>query len=169
MSSGGRARYRGRPRERRAAWTLHAYDSLGRAVATTYPDSSRRHVYSLLETEHTDPAGHYSYQLYDVDGRLITSGSQLPPAPGCGVCLAQDVKTTYQYGANAQGPIDTVLDDQGHATTTQYDRRGGPVQQDDPSTGTTKVTYNGFGESKQTVHAPAATSRPKPTTISAAS
>lgn len=136
-----------------AAWTTTAYDSLGRALSTSFPDgSSASHVYSLFETEHTDPAGHYSYQLYDVDGRLVTSGSQLPPAPGCGVCLAQDIKTTYQYGATSQGAVETVLDDQGHATTTQYDRRGRPIKADDPSTGTTTVAYNGFGETKQTVH-----------------
>jgi YD repeat-containing protein len=138
------------------AWTNYAYDSLGQNVETTLPDGSKATaVFDLLEAEHKDAAGHYSYQLYDVDGRLITSGSQLPPAPGCGVCLAQDVKTTYQYSASGEGPIDTVFDDQGHATTTQYDRRGRPIQEDDPSTGTTKVGYNGFGESKQT--APAAT------------
>ncbi len=135
-----------------AAWTTFDHDSLGRDVATTFPDgSSSTTKYSLLKTEHTDAGGHTSYQLFDVDGRLITSGAQLPGAPGCGICLAQDVKSTYQYSATPIGPLDIVLDDQGHATQTQYDRRGRPVTEDEPSRGTTKVIYNGFGEAKQTV------------------
>jgi RHS repeat-associated protein len=134
------------------AWTTTDYDSLGRVVATEYPDASTaKTVYGLFETEHTDPAGHYSHQHHDVDGRLILSGTELPPAPGCGVCLGQDVTSTYQYGATAIGPVTTVFDDQGNAVTTQYDRRGRPVQQDDPSTGTTKVTWNGFGDAKETL------------------
>ena len=135
------------------AWTSWAYDSLGRALTTFFPDQSQAtSAYGLLTHESTDPAGHYSHQAYDVDGRLIVSGTQLPAPPGCGICATKDVQTTYQYGATAQGPLDTVTDDQGHVTTTQYDRRGRPVQADDPSTGTTKVTYNGLGEAKQTVH-----------------
>ncbi|MGH8172142.1 MAG: RHS repeat-associated core domain-containing protein, partial [Rhodanobacteraceae bacterium] len=135
------------------AWTETAYDSLGRVVETTYPDgSSTTHTYSLFESEHVDAGGHYSYRLYDVDGRLVTSGAQVPPAPGCGVCLAQDIKTTFQYSATPIGAVATALDDQGHATKTQYDPRDRPVQQDEPSRGTTKATYNGFGETLQNLH-----------------
>ncbi|MET0232891.1 MAG: RHS repeat-associated core domain-containing protein, partial [Rhodanobacteraceae bacterium] len=136
-----------------AAWTHYDHDTLGRTVGTTYPDgSSESTVFGLLQREHTDAAGHYSYQNYDVDGRLITSGSQLPPAPGCGVCLAQDIKTTFQYSATPTGAVATAFDDQGHATKTQYDRRGRAVMQEEPSRGVTTASYNGFGERKQTVH-----------------
>jgi RHS repeat-associated protein len=135
------------------AWTNTDYDSLGRATAINYPDGSHATTtYGLLETEHVDPAGHYSHQQVDVDGRLVESGTELPPDPGCGVCLGQVVKATYAYGATSIGPVDTVLDDQGNAVVTQHDRRGRPIAQDDPTTGTTKVTYNGFGEMKSTLH-----------------
>jgi RHS repeat-associated protein len=135
------------------AWTMTDYDSLGRTVSTAYPDGSVvKHTWGVLEAEHLDPAGHSTHQQYDVDGRLILSGTELPPDPGCGVCLGQVVKTTYAYGATSIGPVTTVFDDQGNAVVTQYDRRGRPVVQDDPTTGTTKVTYNGLGETKSTLH-----------------
>jgi RHS repeat-associated protein len=135
------------------AWTVDDYDSLGRNVVTKMPDGSHTtRNYSLLQSEQIDPAGHYSYQVRDVDGRLIESGTQLPPAAGCGVCLAQDVKTTFEYTATSTGAVSIARDDQGHATQTQYDRRGRAVRQDDPSRGTTTVAYNGFGEPRETVH-----------------
>lgn len=134
-------------------WTEVTYDSLGRAIATVYPDGSAiQATYGLLKTEHTDPAGHYGAQDYDVDGRLIASENTLPAAPGCANCIAKVIQTTYQYTATPTGPVTKVTDDQGHVTTTQYDRRGRPVLEDDPSTGTSEVTYNGFGEARQTVH-----------------
>ncbi len=109
-----------------AAWTMYDYDSLDRTVATTFPDSSQAtSTYGLLTREHTDPAGHYSHQPYDVDGRLIMSGTQLPAPPGCGLCATKDVQD--DLSVRRDGPRsrrDIATDDQGHATTTQYDRRG---------------------------------------------
>jgi RHS repeat-associated protein len=135
------------------AWTAYEHDSLGRVVSVVYPDSSvATNAYGLLDAEHVDPAGHFSHQHYDVDGRLVLSGTEVPPPPGCGLCLSQDVKSTYQYGATALGAVDTVFDDHGNAVVTHYDRHGRPVQQDDPSTGTTEITYDGFGDAKETLH-----------------
>ncbi len=136
------------------AWTTFAYDSLGRTVKTVAPDGSTSSVaYALFEVEGKDAAGHASYQEYDVDGRLVVSGNMVPPAPGCsGICLAQNVKTHFEYTATKSGAVDRVIDDQGHVTETTYDRLGRPVRQDDPSRGVTLATYNGFGETKSTQH-----------------
>ena len=135
------------------AWTSNAYDSSGRVCGNDLSRWQRLEEHLQFAGVRTHrSAGHYRYQLQDVNGRLITSGAQVPPAPGCGICLAQDIKTTYQYSATSTGAVAIAIDDQGHATKTQYDRRDRRVQQDDPSNGTTKATYNGFGETKQTLH-----------------
>ena len=109
---------------------------------------------ACFESEHTDPAGHYSYQLYDVDGRLITSGAR--------TCRRRRVAASALRRTSRRPSVrrdldrrrcDTALDDQGHATQTQYDRRGRPVQAGrSEHAARRRSTYNGFGETKQTVH-----------------
>jgi hypothetical protein len=123
----GRANATSRPSPGQPSTWIHlGYDSLGRVRSTLYPDASEATTdYGLLDRTHTDPAGHVSQQHYDVDGRLIGSLTEMEP-PGC-VCVVEDIKTTYAYTATPTGPVDQVTDDQGHVTTTQYDRRGRPV------------------------------------------
>ncbi|MET0231903.1 MAG: RHS repeat-associated core domain-containing protein [Rhodanobacteraceae bacterium] len=134
------------------AWTTFDYDSLGRRVATHGPDGSETvAVHALFDTASTDPAGHASARHYDVDGRLVESVATLPPPPGCALCLKLDVRTSFGYTSTTQGAIATAIDDQGHVVTTHYDPLGRPIAQDDPSTGKTHVSYNGFGETKTTL------------------
>lgn len=135
------------------AWTTYDHDSLGRTVATHAPDGSvSKTSYALLSADSVDPSGHASHREYDVNGRVVESRVTLPPQPGCAGCVADGVQTTFSWSTNATGATATAIDDQGHAVTTQYDRLDRAISQDDPSAGATHVSYNGFGETKSTLH-----------------
>lgn len=123
-------------------WTTYQFDNADRLAQTSHADGTGTSVGypNFFETRTYDALSNESYVRRDLDGRIVTSAS---------VLNGVDVKTSYAYA-----PFDlikSVTDDKGNVTSMQYDVRGRRTQISDPDQGTVTTTFNGFGETTQSV------------------
>lgn len=113
-------------------WSKNEYDAVGRTIAQTAPDGSRHiFAYSGLKTTATDPLGSISTKISNLNGLLASSIDNA----GTGI--------TYKYDADGK-----CIETKGSRTTIHcsYDIAGNRISLDDPDLGSSKDTYNGFGE-----------------------
>lgn len=113
-------------------WSKNEYDAVGRTIAQTAPDGSRHiFAYSGLKTTATDPLGSISTKISNLNGLLASSIDNA----GTGI--------TYKYDADGK-----CIETKGSRTTIHcsYDIAGNRISLDDPDWGSSKDTYNGFGE-----------------------
>ncbi len=124
-----------------------AFDRLGRVTsmvrgdgATTTFSYARIDASSVgagrIEMQRTDPENHVSFEMQDLDGRLVRTGGKV------GVSRYGMVTFTY-------GPFDrlqTTTDALGNKSQYIYDDGGRLQRQIDPNTGTIDFHYNGLNE-----------------------
>lgn len=113
-------------------WNTNTYDAVGRNIRQTAPDcSSYTMRYNGLTTTTTDPLGHSTTKVMDVNGNLVES---VDDAGG---------RVDYTYDANGKctrvrGPQTTI--------NMEYDTMGNRTRLDNPDLGVSTSTYNAFGE-----------------------
>ncbi len=120
-------------------WVNFRYDSLGRIISKSYPDSTKTiWCYSGFESARIDRNHHKIRGAYDSLGRLVEVneyiGAFLTCDPSFGSPYSQ---TKYKY--NALNNLELVEDSLGNLTRVKYDSLGRKVALDDPNLG--KWTY----------------------------
>ena len=113
-------------------WNVNEYDAAGRTISQISPDgNSYVFEYDGLTTVTTDPTGSTVSKTNDLNGLLVKS------VDNDGGCVE------YQYDADGncvktKGPCTTI--------EAQYDLSGNRISLKDPDLGTSKDTYNAYGE-----------------------
>lgn len=113
-------------------WNVNEYDATGRTISQVSPDgNSYVFEYDGLTTVTTDPTGSTVSKTNDLNGLLMRS------VDNDGGCVE------YQYDADGncvktKGPRTTI--------EAQYDLSGNRICLKDPDLGTSKDTYNAYGE-----------------------
>ncbi|WP_341403488.1 PKD domain-containing protein [Luteolibacter soli] len=115
--------------------TVYVYDALGHLVSTTYPDgtvTSAAYDIEGRQTATTDAAGVTTYTLYDALGRATTTilpDATMPPTIlsevadiAAAPALADNPRRTTTY--DADGRVVASTDENGQATTFEYDDAG---------------------------------------------
>ena len=95
--------------------TRFTYDAADRLTSTTYPDGATAHyTYHLLDlASYTDQLGQTTRYTYDSDRELVS--------------IEDALNKTAQLGYNPAGVLDSLADQNGHATTWALDAEGRPV------------------------------------------
>ena len=123
--------------------STYLYDSMGRPTSITLADGVG-YAYTYGTTTAwslTGPEGQFSSGADDGRG-LVTVRSDFVKKPGDSV--GHSVAQTYRYGPfGVLVGIDVV---NGPTTTIGYDESGRRISLDDPDTGHSTYTWNGFGE-----------------------
>lgn len=115
-----------------AVWTHTEYDAVGRTLRQTAPDGSQvTWGYNGFSTSVTDPLGRTSTRRLNKYGQTESSTDAMD---GC---------VTYTYDIN-----DNCIRVQTPSTqaTAVYDTYGHRLQQNDPDAGTTRYTYDAYGQ-----------------------
>jgi RHS repeat-associated protein len=122
-----------------AAWVTHAYDELGRRVATERPASAAnpapvatRWRHDGLAVTQTDPLGRSRTRRHDTLGHVLQ------------VVDASEADTDYEY--DAFGNLVKVRDFAGAETVVTYDVRGFKRSITDPNAGRWAYDYYPLGE-----------------------
>ena len=113
-------------------WTVYEYDEMGRTIKQTTPDGSvHTYDYNGLSTVVTDPYGHTSTKVCNLNGWLISSTDNA------------GASVEYEYDAEGKcvecrSPRSTIL--------CSYDAAGNRVYFEDSDTGISEETYNAYGD-----------------------
>jgi RHS repeat-associated protein len=110
-------------------WTTFTYDTLGRVLTQTAPDSSvQTNTYNGLVTSQTNALSQTRTTTKNSQGQIVS------------VLDAASNTTTYVY--DAFGNMVQVTDAVGNVTTNTYDPRGRKVASSDPDMGSWSYTYD---------------------------
>ncbi|MCX5723654.1 MAG: FG-GAP-like repeat-containing protein [Nitrospirae bacterium] len=126
-------------------WRVMNYDTLGRMIQSTYPDSTTSQVcYSSWTTTTLDPKHHKKVETKDAYGRLVTvqeyTGTQATCATSGGTLYAT---TTYQ--SDLLGNLLSVTDTKGNVSAMTYDTLGRKRTMHDPDMGNWSYAYDANG------------------------
>jgi len=146
----------GTPADPCSSWTTRrsdafTYDSAGRLITTTHPDSStigyaydsRGNMISVRDERH--PSAANTLYGYDFRDRLTTVTQKRTIVSG------SDVVTTYTY--DDQDNIASATDPKSNTTTFAFDDFGRMQTQTSPVTGTTSNSYDAAGNNTSTTDA----------------
>ncbi len=110
-------------------WTTYAYDALGRAVTTTFPDASTsQNAYHGLVTTGTNGLN---------QTRTVTKDSQ-----GQTVSVTDAASKTTSYAYDPFGKLIKTTDAVGNVVTATYDVRGRKIASNDPDLGAWTYVYD---------------------------
>ncbi len=110
-------------------WTTYTYDTLGRVLTETYPDTGvTTQAYHGLSTTVTNAMGRSTTTVKNSQGQTVT------------VTDALSNVTSYLY--EPFGNLKQVTDAAGNVTTYTYDTRGRKIAASDPDMGSWTYTYN---------------------------
>jgi RHS repeat-associated protein len=129
--------------------TTFVYDTLGRKLTTTYPDSSVvTTAYCGPSTLATDPVGKWRRSRTDGLGRLVEVDE--PNAPGATVASTGCPGTgepiwVTSYTANALGSLTQVVQNGSHTRTFTFDSLSHLLTSNNPEVGTITYTYDADG------------------------
>jgi RHS repeat-associated protein len=121
--------------------TAFLYDEAGRTTSITTSDGRVVQLaYAGLTTTTTDPRGNESYAIQDELGRVVKKVAKMPASDTGG---AREIDTQYIWGAYSQ--LVQIIDANGNATKTVYDRLGRPSSSTDPDRGSRTFGFDAFG------------------------
>ena len=114
-------------------WTTYSYDTLGRVVTATMPDTTTvQNAYHGLSNTETNALN---------QTRTVTKNSQ-----GDVVSVTDALGQTMLFAHDAFGKLVQTTDAQTNAVTATYDTRGRKIASSDPDLGSWTYTYNTLGE-----------------------
>ncbi|HWE20362.1 MAG TPA: hypothetical protein VG758_24825, partial [Hyphomicrobiaceae bacterium] len=123
-------------------WITYTYDTLGRVLTETQPNSGvTSQAYHGLTTSVTNAASQTSTTIKNSQGQVVQ------------VKDADNKTTSYQY--EPFGNLAKVTDAAGNVTTYGYDTRGRKVTANDPDLGTSTYTYDVLDKVKAQTNAAA--------------
>ena len=114
-------------------WTTYSYDTLGRVITATMPDTTTvQNAYHGLSNTETNALN---------QTRTVTKSSQ-----GDVVSVTDALGQTMLFAHDAFGKLVQTTDAQTNAVTATYDTRGRKIASSDPDLGSWTYTYNTLGE-----------------------
>jgi RHS repeat-associated protein len=115
--------------------TTYTYDNLDRPLTTVAPGGGAvTYTHQFFTTERADTFTD-RLMIRNVDDFVTSTVED-----------ARGAQLTTTFTPGPFGRIDHMADPNGNVTQFHYDQRGRRTGVDDPDTGTTKLTYDGFGE-----------------------
>jgi RHS repeat-associated protein len=122
------------------SWERIRYDALGRPLEVFHPDGSKSTLeYDGLKVTRIDAQGHKRYVLADELGRVAESGYI--------VSGGRVVRSRFGYGP--AGQLEQVINADSERVAQSFDALGRRMTIDDPNSGITRFSYNGFDDLTQ--------------------